>query len=413
MDINVLDLFSGIGGIKFALAYALEALEKGNGCINVKRTIVSSIDINHRANAMLQLNIPCFKPNKIIQHGPVMAIDVNNINVNFFQNKPTFHLMALSPPCQPYSRRKVTQGKLQVAKDDPRRLPIQVLTKVIDKLPQELLPLFIFLENVENFLYSQDCDGFINTVKSRGYRLVAVHASPIDLGFPNKRNRLFIIANRIGKFPSYFDTGKYLYKITKELFNQSSLLNPPLVSFMDEKNDIPTSPLCIPRDVLAKSTSLAFDIVDKNDPNAISCCFTKNYGRYINGTGSVYYFGDVIDFSTIENNLELLHGRIRYFSPMEIAKLMGYRFCQKGRDYGNPLSNVAHLQHCCSLFAFNTHTLSPQVACKCPTLVLPREMLDNELFALLGNSVNPQIVATILLATNTIQQLYHNDNTVT
>ena len=78
----------------------------------------------------------------------------------------------------------------------------------------------------------------------------------------------------------------------------------------------------------------------KNDQR--SSCFTHAYGKYVRGTGSVYYFGSLNDksgdgepFKLVppedrefdqdwKEGLDLKNG-MRYFSGDEIARLMDYR----------------------------------------------------------------------------------------
>ena len=63
------------------------------------------------------------------------------------------------------------------------------------------------------------------------------------------------------------------------------------------------------------------DIVTANSKN--STCFTKSYGNYVEGTGSVLNVSSSNNTGSIEikssRNLKL-----RYFSPREIANLMGF-----------------------------------------------------------------------------------------
>lgn len=56
-----------------------------------------------------------------------------------------------------------------------------------------------------------------------------------------------------------------------------------------------------------------FDIVKPSDRR--SCCFTKAYGRYVEGTGSVLQTNP----TPREGDLRDLH--LRYFTPREIARL--------------------------------------------------------------------------------------------
>jgi tRNA (cytosine38-C5)-methyltransferase len=77
----------------------------------------------------------------------------------------------------------------------------------------------------------------------------------------------------------------------------------------------------VPDTVLVKS-GMSFDLVFADSSR--SCCFTKNYGRLVEGTGSV--------LQTASPNIKGIPGqpeslkelRLRYLSPREIARLHGF-----------------------------------------------------------------------------------------
>ena len=76
-----------------------------------------------------------------------------------------------------------------------------------------------------------------------------------------------------------------------------------------------------------------FDIV--NPDSQQSCCFTKAYGKYAEGTGSILHQSDDGNITDIfkavsttvngDERLKLLKTlKLRYFSPYEVAKLLGF-----------------------------------------------------------------------------------------
>lgn len=83
----------------------------------------------------------------------------------------------------------------------------------------------------------------------------------------------------------------------------------------------------VPDDILVKSGRI-FDIITPNDNS--SNCFTKSYGRYVEGSGSVIQTNDVLekeikDESNPELLLEELRKRkLRYFSPEEMLRIHGF-----------------------------------------------------------------------------------------
>jgi len=93
----------------------------------------------------------------------------------------------------------------------------------------------------------------------------------------------------------------------------------------------------LPAKVLSKF-ALLLDIV--NHQSERSCCFTKAYGHYAEGTGSVLKTADVDDREIFDRYNDLTDGqcksellsvlKLRYFTPREVANLHGFPsdFCK-------------------------------------------------------------------------------------
>ena len=106
------------------------------------------------------------------------------------------------------------------------------------------------------------------------------------------------------------------------------------------------------------------DIVDSDSKK--SCCFTKSYSQYLEGTGSVIrQCGDVGDVysraAELKNDPEqyvavLRELKLRFFSPREVSRLLGF---------------PAHLQ-------------------------FPDSVTDKQCYKVLGNSLNVTVVALLL-----------------
>ncbi|EKX72598.1 hypothetical protein BEWA_050660 [Theileria equi strain WA] len=508
--VRFLELFSGIGGMKYAFFYALRthfnhlvphtqdstnfchscpsfrSFCDGDGFRSVDELSQSaeedaghkathlhsmdelsfdymSIDINNVTNEVLEYNIDSFGVEK--KHKAI-SLDINALDLGFFNENGRFHVCAISPPCQPYSRRSpselslqgggsldvcgefmdesthslgtrddlktsTTQGTAQENENssseptakctemgtaegicerikeiesapnfDGRRAPILRITRLILSTDPEKLPLYIFLENIKEFYHSVDYRIFIAALRIRGYKVLSFKLSTLQFGFPNERTRLYITAKLDG-FPEYLRHYGPLDLIT-ELPNsfyerygvrKEALVKAPILEFLNEENDAHDSIFNIPESILACRKSLSFDIVYK-DPTykgrSYTMCFTKNYGRFINGTGSVWCFGgpdpeSYKDDNRLEN-LAVYSNSIRYFSPKEVARLMGFRVDEQK-------------------FAFVPFLTSLDCACTngdkdgYTSLKFPRNLSNKQLYGLLGNSLNPQVVATLFLAT--------------
>jgi tRNA (cytosine38-C5)-methyltransferase len=127
----------------------------------------------------------------------------------------------------------------------------------------------------------------------------------------------------------------------------------------------------VPDRVLGKHAWL-LDIVGPNSTR--SCCFTKSYGHYVEGTGSVFSpASSHMIMSAFEQSrshvpgscqqLELLRGlEMRYFTYREVARLM----------------------------CFPDHGFS-----------LPGDVTIKQSYRLLGNSINVHVVALLILLMTT------------
>lgn len=98
-----------------------------------------------------------------------------------------------------------------------------------------------------------------------------------------------------------------------------------------------------------------------------SCCFTKAYGRYFEGTGSILsessikeieeVYGQIDSISCPEDNLKLLKFlNLRFFTPREICRLM------------------------CFPENFN----------------FPNSVSDSKKYSVLGNSINVKVVGSLI-----------------
>ncbi|SBT30808.1 DNA (cytosine-5)-methyltransferase-like protein 2 [Plasmodium ovale wallikeri] len=132
-----------------------------------------------------------------------------------------------------------------------------------------------------------------------------------------------------------------------------------------------------------------------NSERLHAMCFTSNYGRYINGSGSILYFSksksnigenpcsndeacslpsetSVEDMLTKrecdkrgsknKRQMKKYENKVRYFTPEEICRLMGYKMHtireglteSRKNMYGNIYWNVDHINHICA-YTYNVN----------------------------------------------------------
>lgn len=112
---------------------------------------------------------------------------------------------------------------------------------------------------------------------------------------------------------------------------------------------------------------MLLDIVSSNSQR--SCCFTKGYAHYVEGTGSVVQHNSEADMSEIYSKVQTLSEedpqrtellrqlQLRYFSPDEVTRLM----------------------------------------CFPPWFTFPSSTTKKQRYKLLGNSINVLVVASLLI----------------
>ncbi|XP_049633801.1 tRNA (cytosine(38)-C(5))-methyltransferase [Suncus etruscus] len=351
--LRVLELYSGIGGMHQALR------ESG-----VPAQVVAAIDVNTVANEVYKYNFP---------HTQLLARTIEGITLEEF-DRLSFNMVLMSPPCQPFTRIGL-QGDV----NDPRTKSFLYFLDILPRLKN--LPKYILLENVKGFEVSSTRDLLIQTIENCGFQYQEFLLSPTSLGIPNSRLRYFLIAKLqseplpfqaagqiLMEFPQIESKqcpkpatdaekkaeekqkepntcfegirqtspkGPVLFKLeTIEEINRkrqqdSDLSVEMLEGFLEDGLD-PTHYFIPPESLLRYA--LLLDIVTPTCRR--STCFTKGYGRYVEGTGSVLQTSEDVQIEEIYKSLDnlsqeekitkLLMLKLRYFTPKEIANLLGF-----------------------------------------------------------------------------------------
>ena len=164
----------------------------------------------------------------------------------------------------------------------------------------------------------------------------------------------------------------------------------------------------VPEEILQKDSARCFDVVQ--DDCCHSLCFTKAYGRYIDGTGSVYVSPVKLKESSKDPGsyaMQEFCGALRYFSPSEVARLLGFKLTTEddhprhGDEADAPSSFCRASRRLRCLPLCQKHPVKSEAceACHCENFQLPAEpSRARELWALLGNSLNPQVVGLVCVA---------------
>ncbi|XP_077978631.1 tRNA (cytosine(38)-C(5))-methyltransferase-like [Glandiceps talaboti] len=414
MVLRVLELYSGIGGMHYAV------MESG-----VSAEVVAAVDINTIANQVYQVNFP---------DSNLMQRSIEGITVNQF-DKLKIDVILMSPPCQPFTR-----IGLQADSADPRT---KSFFHVLDLIQRSSAPPgFILLENVKGFESSDTRNHLITTLKNCHYQFQEFLLSPNQFGIPNSRLRYFLLAKRHPHQFHFKLTDQILESLPNKCANSccgeahdsaighmkgdSSLPkdsegvgetseSAPSVGENTNTETVEAKPLCASPSDSAASTSSCLatgdngkqtvamettpivmptqccqnsctcanvqlsvqcsgdSFTDKDEMKYIrefledegkdfsqylvgekilvrfgrlmdivkpscqrSCCFTKGYHHYVEGTGSVLQMNTQIDMAETfkkiftlsdddPNKIQLLSSlQLRYFTPREVASLMSF-----------------------------------------------------------------------------------------
>uniref|UniRef100_A0A8C6NSG7 tRNA (cytosine(38)-C(5))-methyltransferase n=1 Tax=Nothobranchius furzeri TaxID=105023 RepID=A0A8C6NSG7_NOTFU len=331
--LRVLELYSGIGGMHYAL--------KESG---IPAQVVAAIDINTTANQIYKHNFP---------DTPIWNKTIEGITLEDF-NKLSFDMIMMSPPCQPFTRLGL-QGDIS----DPRTKSFLYILDLLPRLSK--LPRYILLENVKGFESSSARECLVKTLMECGYDFQEFMLSPSSVGIPNSRLRYFLIG-KISTEELSIQTSsmtipksrckKLVASLPRRLEEHSShvLYKRETPSDVQRKtnqnNDLSIKqirdflePLVeenMERFLLSPKTlsryGLLLDIVQPKSRRSV--CFTKGYGRYVEGTGSVLQCCMETEMESVFTGLDqlseqdkvdqLLKLKLRYFTPREVANLMGF-----------------------------------------------------------------------------------------
>eukprot|EP00397_Hematodinium_sp_SG-2012_P013111 GEMP01013304.1.p1 GENE.GEMP01013304.1~~GEMP01013304.1.p1 ORF type:complete len:611 (+),score=132.00 GEMP01013304.1:244-2076(+) len=450
---RVLELFCGIGGMRLALSYAGFKVEP------------VAVDINDDCLFVYEHNWP---------RSVLVRKTISSLSLEWFRAQHC-SIWTMSPPCQPYSR----QGNFSDMEDNRCQALLHII-EVLLSLEEVDLPKLILLENVAGFEQSVAYGQLNKALVKRGYFVEPFMLTPSQALFPNSRLRFFLTAQRnprvtpgiadirrqlccnapYGKlFLAHFDIDpntpllpndhtRCCHNLTRMLPSTSGTdvrERPQIGQFLDHGRD--TRPLEVPPPLLEKRSAACFDVVFPTC--AHSMCFTKNYGRYLQGTGSVivgrhvpspggagsaarpsfsgfspslrnkqprsqpeskaksdgkdatasttgvYPFAPVFDTSVSDpsaSDAECVN-RLRFFHPNEVLRLMGYKLSHRTSPDAPPIVQPpSHPDHqCLPCKCFRT------APCRCETFEIPKNLEFRRLWKMCGNSLNPQIVGQVLM----------------
>lgn len=319
--LRLLELYSGIGGMRYALEFA-----------GIPYELVAAVDVNPVVNCVYCYNFGNINHlQRNIQSFTASELDKMNLDI-----------ITMSPPCQPFTR-----VGLKKDVEDARSCSFLHILNVISQL--HCKPTFLLLENVKGFEESVAHSALIETLKSCCYTFQEFLLSPSNFGIPNSRLRYYIIAKlepATFSFPVKDQILSEIPLITNQWHSvcekcfKEGRVTCQIKHFLEDKPDDYFDAFLVPDTVLLKYAKV-FDIIYEDSSQ--SCCFTKAYGRYSLGTGSIFTPCSTSEVSEVfkkisfvdkNEELQLLKTlKLRYFTPREVANLMCFP-----KKFSNPLS---------------------------------------------------------------------------
>ncbi|KAJ2159902.1 hypothetical protein GGF46_002684 [Coemansia sp. RSA 552] len=308
MALRVAEFYSGIGGMHFALRRA------GVSC-----EVAQAFDINAVANDVYRHNFPGV---------PVVQRGIESLPLKGLEDMQA-DLWTLSPPCQPYTRQGQQRGS-----DDARAKSFLFIIDLLARLKHK--PRYLLMENVAGFERSDTRAILLRQLVRVGYRFEEYLLNPLQLHYPNSRTRYYLLAKYGAQPRECSDTEEFPPQFRYEV-SGAGMIRPTVGSdghvdfergvwrhdevrqvkqFLEsEEGSDHVAAYRVPQKVLDKY-GYVHDVVTPEDRR--TCCFTKGYTQYAEGTGSVLQTDGVVgtDPMTPENT--------RYFTPREVASLMGF-----------------------------------------------------------------------------------------
>lgn len=304
-SLRVCEMYCGVGVMHEALRRA-----------RPRATVCEAYDLNPNACDVYEMNWGKRPSQKNLTSVPAGALEKLRADV-----------WAMSPPCQPFTR----QG-LKLDVEDGRAESFMRLVDEMEKMEASARPKYVFVENVVGFETSRMRDVLREALSSMAFHMQEFILTPTMFGVPYSRPRYFMCARTTMPFEDAVDE-------IRRAPPPSALANrAEWIPNFDEANDASTSAATLARfldddddgDATWRDHAVSQEDVDKSkgaidivSGEDVTCnCFTKSYGKYIKGTGSVVANGSV-DKSAWDGRLgDTDDGvRLRYFTVREVTRL--------------------------------------------------------------------------------------------
>ncbi len=173
-NIEVVDLFCGIGGLSFGM--------KSKGF-----QIKAGYDLDGSCKYAYEVN-----NSAVFHYQDIKSVTAEDINANYSNN--CIRVLAGCAPCQPFS-----SYSFKNKKKDPNKYD---LLYEFGRLVREVLPDIVTMENVTQILSFKEkpvLQDFVDCLKECGYSVEVNKVFCPQYGIPQSRKRLVLLASRLGE----------------------------------------------------------------------------------------------------------------------------------------------------------------------------------------------------------------------
>jgi tRNA (cytosine38-C5)-methyltransferase len=344
-SIRMIEFFSGMGGMRYALECALGESSSRLAAVRrktppaataaataaaTKLSACWAFEISEKANAVYRHNFPNEQQpgsfgvrTKLVEQLTVQDLPQNS------------NLWTMSPPCQPFTNTRMAK---QRDLDDKRTAGFLASLNLLRLLEASHRPRWILLENVGGFVGSAAQQLLYETLRDCDYSWQDGLLSPFDLGIPNHRNRYYMLCEQSDRFfqrghetpgQSSEETPLSLQSPLLQQHQVESLARHSLSRYLDTDDETKNiDALGIPESVFAMDWAKYLPVVSHLDTQ--SHCFTAAYGRQLHrATGSLLLMEPTRQQSVQESSIDRhdmmqYSGKLRRFSPSELLRLFGF-----------------------------------------------------------------------------------------
>lgn len=174
-QIYAVDLFCGIGGLTNGLEAAGINVLKG---YDFEKSVQHAYEANNKSRFQLQ---------------DIRELDSQEIIDLFQKNNAQYTLVAGCAPCQPFSSHQ-KEKTTQAVKSHYKYPAFEHFIRIVD----EVRPDFVTMENVRGITKDDNFTKFVEDLKTLEYVVDFKIVNIARYGAPQKRNRMLLVASRIG-----------------------------------------------------------------------------------------------------------------------------------------------------------------------------------------------------------------------